>query len=65
MALHGALRTLDYQDPAYASAYLNRLGHVFLVDSANGGESRGFALTTEVARQLALQMCYEDTIPCG
>ena len=62
MALHGALRTLDYQDPAYASAYLNRLDHVFLVDSANGGESRGFALTTEVARQLALQMCYEDTI---
>jgi len=46
MALHGALRALDYQDPAYATLYLNRLDHVFLVDSAN----------------VALQMCYEDTI---
>jgi len=62
IALHGALRALDYQDPAYASIYLDRLNHVLQVDSANGGESRGYALTMEVARQLALQMCYEDTI---
>jgi len=62
IALHGALRALDYQDAAYATLYLNRLDHVFLIDSANDGESRGFALTLEVARQLALQMCYEDTI---
>ena len=62
IALHGALRALDYQDPAYASCYLDRLNHLLQIDSANGGESRGFALTVEVARQLALQMCYEDTI---
>jgi len=66
MALHGALRALDYQDPAYATLYLNRLDHVFLIDSANDGESRGFALTLEVARQLALQTRLEeicDTLP--
>lgn len=62
MALHGALRALDYQDSAYASFYLDRLSHVLQIDSASGGEGRGFALTEEVARQLALQMCYEDTI---
>ncbi|MGI9203190.1 MAG: indolepyruvate oxidoreductase subunit beta family protein [Woeseiaceae bacterium] len=58
MALHGALRTLEYQDARYASQYLDRIETLAGVDS----ESGNYALTTEVARQLALQMCYEDTI---
>ena len=62
IALHGALRALDYQDPDYASTYLDRVNHLFQIDSANGGQSRDFSLTAEGARQLALQMCYEDTI---
>ena len=62
IVLHGALRALDYQDSDYASTYLDRVNHLLQIDSANGGESCGFTLTAEVARQLALQMCYEDTI---
>lgn len=60
--LHGALRALDYQDREYASSYLDLLNDMLEVDSSNGGDARDYALTGEVARQLALQMCYEDTI---
>jgi indolepyruvate ferredoxin oxidoreductase beta subunit len=62
VALHGALRSLDYQDAEYAHAYIGQLDAILQTDRACGGEDRGFALTREVARQLALQMCYEDTI---
>lgn len=58
IALHGALRALDYQDVAYSNEYLDLLADVVKLDDA----SRGYALTAEVARQLALQMCYEDTV---
>jgi indolepyruvate ferredoxin oxidoreductase beta subunit len=62
VALHGALRSLDYQDAEYARAYVGQLEAILQADRACGGEEHGFALTREVARQLALQMCYEDTI---
>jgi indolepyruvate ferredoxin oxidoreductase beta subunit len=58
VALHGALRALDYQDVRYANEYLDLLAAFADVDAA----SRRHELTGEVARQLALQMCYEDTI---
>lgn len=61
-ALHGALRALDYQDAGYANSYLDTLTRVHEAEAKVAGESRQFSLTTEVARQLALQMCYEDTI---
>lgn len=58
IAVQGALRTLDYQDVRYANEYIDLLAAFAKVDS----DSHEFALTREVARQLALQMCYEDTI---
>jgi indolepyruvate ferredoxin oxidoreductase beta subunit len=58
MALHGALRALDFQDAKYAAVYLDRVKDISVIDA----ESHGYELTAEVARQLALQMCYEDTI---
>ncbi len=58
LALHGALRALDYQDPKYAAAYLDRVKEISVIDTG----SPDYQLTSEVARQLALQMCYEDTI---
>ena len=58
MALHGALRALDYQDAKYANSYLDRVKDISLIDI----ESHDYELAVEVARQLALQMCYEDTI---
>ena len=58
VALHGALRALEYQDLDYAEDYLARVNAMCAMDS----EGNHYSLTVEVARQLALQMCYEDTI---
>ncbi len=58
MVLHGALRALDYQDLKYAENYLDRVKDMSVIDSG----AHDYELTVEVARQLALQMCYEDTI---
>ncbi len=62
IALHGALRALDYQDAAYANAYLDSVVNIYKAEDSAAGATKEFALTTEVARQLALQMCYEDTL---
>jgi indolepyruvate ferredoxin oxidoreductase, beta subunit len=62
IALHGALRALDYQDAAYANAYIDMLVQFYKDEESSTGGDQGFALTAEVARQLALQMCYEDTL---
>jgi indolepyruvate ferredoxin oxidoreductase, beta subunit len=56
LALAGARRAIDYQDPAYAALYLSRLERISALD---GGE---WALTSAVARGLALWMTFEDTI---
>ncbi len=58
----GVRRVVDYQNPAYGAAYLAKLRGVLEVDRANGGAGRGFKLTTETARFLALWMAYEDII---
>ena len=65
--LHGLLdeavaRLADYQDPAYAALYLDRVRGVLAVDREAGGESGGWRLTHEAARLLALWMSYEDVI---
>lgn len=54
MALAGVRRTIDYQDPQYASLYLDRLARI----AAHGDA----VLASEFARHLALWMTYEDTI---
>ncbi|HVC30797.1 MAG TPA: indolepyruvate oxidoreductase subunit beta family protein [Steroidobacteraceae bacterium] len=71
VALEGARRAIDYQDPAYAELYLSRLERIRALDERSrprpdagpdgpgGGE---WALTAAVARGLALWMTFEDTI---
>jgi indolepyruvate ferredoxin oxidoreductase beta subunit len=54
----GVRRLIDYQDPAYADLYLDRLGALAAAPQA-GTEPR---LLTETARHLALWMAYEDTV---
>lgn len=49
-------RLTEYQDKAYAARYLERLAKVIALDEAG----RGYALSQEVARHLALWMAYED-----
>ena len=55
---HGALRALEYQDSRYADEYLDAVQDVYAHDDA----SKKFRLSKSYARNLALQMCYEDTI---
>lgn len=55
-------RLADYQDPAYAALYLDRVRGVLAVDREAGGEPDGWPLTHEAARLLALWMSYEDVI---
>lgn len=50
----GLRRLIDYQDPAYAALYLDRVAAVCVLDH--------LPLTLAVARHLALWMSYEDTI---
>ncbi len=58
----GVLRLIDYQGPRYAEHYLQRLEPIAALDRAGGGEARGWALTRETARQLALRMSFEDIV---
>jgi indolepyruvate ferredoxin oxidoreductase beta subunit len=62
LALAGALRALDYQDRDYAVEYLDTLVEYYELDREHGGADQDYALTSAIAPQLALQMCYEDTI---
>ena len=52
-------RLVHYQSARYARRYLDRLSQVIAADPAPGGVHR---LSAEVARQLALWMCYEDVV---
>jgi indolepyruvate ferredoxin oxidoreductase beta subunit len=55
--IEGVRRLIDYQDPAYAELYLERLARVAQLPA--DGEP---LLLQETARHLALWMSYEDTI---
>ncbi|HZH05208.1 MAG TPA: indolepyruvate oxidoreductase subunit beta family protein [Lautropia sp.] len=54
--LEGVRRLIDYQDPAYAALYLDRMAMVSALPADAGGR-----LLRETARHLALWMSYEDT----
>ena len=60
-ALHGALKALDYQDVDYANEYLDRVAEMCELETGNLASDAHCEVSAEVARQLALQMCYEDT----
>jgi indolepyruvate ferredoxin oxidoreductase beta subunit len=70
LALEGARRAIDYQDPAYAASYLSRLERISALDERSRsrrdrtaeGAGEEWALTAAVARSLALWMTFEDTI---
>jgi indolepyruvate ferredoxin oxidoreductase, beta subunit len=56
LVLEGVRRLVDYQDPAYAGLYLDRLAMIRDLPVDDGGR-----LLRETARHLALWMSYEDT----
>ncbi len=55
LVIEGLRRLVDYQDPAYAALYLDRLAASNIPTAAD-------ELQRELARHLALWMSYEDTI---
>ena len=60
MLFAGVRRLVDYLDPDYALEYLDRLGTLFDIDRAHGGEKRGFAFTAAAAKYVAVAMAYDD-----
>jgi indolepyruvate ferredoxin oxidoreductase beta subunit len=58
----GVKHLTDFQDPAYAGDYLDRIGKLYALDQANGGESKGFAFTAAAAKYIAIAMAYDDVI---
>ena len=54
--VEGVRRLIDYQDPAYAELYLDRLARIAQL------RLDGEPLLPETARHLALWMSYEDTV---
>ncbi|PHM45029.1 indolepyruvate oxidoreductase subunit B [Xenorhabdus mauleonii] len=63
IAQKGIRRLIDYQDPAYARLYLERLQALIgRAGKPDHNHSRSKKLLCETARHLALWMAYEDTI---
>jgi indolepyruvate ferredoxin oxidoreductase beta subunit len=61
LVLEGTRRAIDYQDPAYAALYLDRIQRIAAADAR--AEPHGtWELTDATARNLALWMSFEDTI---
>ena len=59
----GHARMLEYQGPAYAHLYLERLQQVLAAErDADPAGVHGFATTREMARWLALWMAFDDIV---
>ena len=59
LVVEGLRRLVDWQDPAYAALYLDRLQATLAEVQSNNEVS---SLAAELARHLALWMSYEDTV---
>jgi indolepyruvate ferredoxin oxidoreductase, beta subunit len=62
MVFAGVRRLTDFQDPAFADEYLDRLAEIHVLDRAHGGSARGYALTATAAKYVAVAMAYDDVI---
>jgi indolepyruvate ferredoxin oxidoreductase beta subunit len=62
MIFAGVKRLVDFQDPAYAGEYLDRLRQILSLDEKACGAARGFALTDKAAKYIAVAMAYDDVI---
>ena len=62
MLFAGVKQLTDFQDPAYANEYLDRVAKIYEVDRSNGGAAKSFALTAAAAKYIAIAMSYDDVI---
>ncbi|MBW6424131.1 indolepyruvate oxidoreductase subunit beta family protein [Rhizobium sp. XQZ8] len=58
----GIKKLTDFQDPAYADEYLDRVGKLYALDRTNSGESHDYAFTVQSAKYVAVAMAYDDVI---
>ena len=62
MLFAGVKKLVDFQDPAYAAAYLDRMSKLHGQDLAHGESGNGYSFTIEAAKYLAVAMAYDDVI---
>ena len=62
MLFAGVKRLVDFQDPAYAGEYLDRLAKILALDEKAAGAARHYALTDKAAKHVAVAMAYDDVI---
>jgi indolepyruvate ferredoxin oxidoreductase beta subunit len=62
MLFVGIKRLSDFQDPAYAGEYLDRVAKMHELDRDNGGAAKGYALSAAAAKYVAIAMSYDDVI---
>lgn len=62
LALAGVRRLMDYQDPAYAILYIERIERIARLEAPHAAASNDWSLSEATARSLALWMSFEDTI---
>jgi indolepyruvate ferredoxin oxidoreductase beta subunit len=62
VALEGVRRTIDYQDPAYAALFLDRVERIGALEARPKAVAGTYALLEATALSLALWMTFEDTI---
>ena len=62
VVLEGVRRSIDYQDPAYAALFLDRVEAIAALEARLPADASSYALLEAAARSLALWMTFEDTI---
>jgi len=62
MLYAGVKRLTDFQDPAYADEYLDRVTEIYELDRKAGGADKAYALTANAAKYIAVAMAYDDVI---
>jgi indolepyruvate ferredoxin oxidoreductase, beta subunit len=62
MLFAGVKHLTDFQDPAYAGTYLDRIGGIYKLDLRHGGDAKGYSLSAAAAKYVAVAMAYDDVI---
>jgi indolepyruvate ferredoxin oxidoreductase beta subunit len=62
MLFAGVKRVTDFQDPAYANEYLDRVAGFYALDGIHGGAAKAWRLTATAAKYAAVAMAYDDVI---
>ena len=58
----GIKKLTDFQDPAYAGEYLDRVAVLHALDRKHGGADKDFAFTVQAGKYIAVAMGYDDVI---